>query len=80
MSELRLGDVIDDYCTKCKMLSNHSVVSIVDGTPAKVECRTCYQTHNYRHGKVGKKKKASKKAELFDAVLSKLGEPPTTTK
>lgn len=69
MSELRLGDVIDDHCTRCRMLTNHSVVAIVDGVAAKVECRTCYHTHKFRHGKGGVKKKPSKKAELFEAVL-----------
>src|SRR6266545_4768238 len=41
MPEYRLGDVIDDYCVKCKQIMNHSVVSLVDGEPAKVRCRTC---------------------------------------
>ncbi len=72
MSKLRLGDMIDDHCSKCRMLTNHSVVSIVDGSAAKVECRTCYHTHNYRHGKGGAKKKPSKKAALFDEVLAKI--------
>lgn len=77
MSELRLGDLIDDHCTKCRLLTNHSVVSIVDGVAAKVECRTCYTTHNYRHGKGGTKKKPSEKATLFDEVLSKItGDSP----
>ena len=69
MSELRLGDVIDDHCTRCRMLTNHSVVAIVDGIAAKVECRTCYSTHKYRHGKGGTKKKPSKKAELFEPLM-----------
>jgi hypothetical protein len=72
MSEMRLGDMIDDHCTKCRMLTNHSVVSIVDGAAAKVECRTCYSTHNYRHGKSASKKAPSKKSALFDEVLSKI--------
>ena len=72
MSEVRLGDIIDDHCTKCRRLTNHSVVSIVDGAPAKVECRICFHSHNFRHGKGGVKKQQSKKAELFDAVLSKI--------
>ncbi|MDA1315935.1 MAG: hypothetical protein O2968_21640 [Acidobacteria bacterium] len=77
MSELRLGDLIDDHCTKCRMLTNHSIVSLVDGVAAKVECRTCYSTHNFRKGKSGTKKKSSEKAALFDEVLSKItGELP----
>ena len=73
MAETRLGDIIDDHCSKCRLLTNHSVVALVDGAPAKVCCRTCYYEHKYRHGKGGaKKKKAGKKAALFDEVLAKM--------
>src|SRR3954449_13244653 len=40
--EYRLGDVIDDHCIKCRRLTNHSVVSIVNDEVAKVRCRSCY--------------------------------------
>ncbi len=47
---LRLGDVIDDYCPRCRLLLNHDVASLFEGAVAKVTCRTCYNTHDYRHG------------------------------
>jgi hypothetical protein len=72
MSELRLGDLIDDYCSRCRLLTNHSVVSIVDGEPAKVQCRTCHNEHNHRRGKAPAKKAATRKAQLFDAVLASI--------
>jgi hypothetical protein len=75
MPELRLGDIIDDHCSKCGLLTNHSIVSLLNGEPAKVECRTCYYAHKFRHGKGGTKKKVSRKAELFDEVLSKITAP-----
>jgi hypothetical protein len=46
--ETRLGDIIDDFCVKCKRIMNHAVVSILDNKPAKVRCRTCYNDHDYR--------------------------------
>ena len=46
--ETRLGDIIDDFCIKCKRVMNHAVVSILDSKPAKVRCRTCYNDHDYR--------------------------------
>jgi hypothetical protein len=46
--ETRLGDIIDDFCVKCKRVMNHAVVSILDSKPAKVRCRTCYNDHDYR--------------------------------
>ncbi|HTT65229.1 MAG TPA: hypothetical protein VLX58_09900 [Bryobacteraceae bacterium] len=72
MSEARLGDVIDDYCVKCKRIMNHSVVSIVNREPAKVRCRTCYNDHDYRHEQAPPPKTDTRKAALFNEVLSKL--------
>jgi hypothetical protein len=72
MSELRLGDIIDDYCSKCRLITNHSVVSIVEGVAAKVQCRTCYNEHKYRHAKAASRKKPNEKANLFAEVLSKM--------
>lgn len=70
MSEPRLGDVIDDFCIKCRRLTNHAIVSLVDGKAAKVRCRTCYNDHDYRHEQAPPSKKELKKAELFNAVLA----------
>lgn len=70
MSELRLGDVIDDFCVKCRRLTNHSIVSILNGEAAKVRCRTCYHDHDYRHEQAPPSKKDLKKAELFNQVLA----------
>ena len=70
MSDLRLGDVIDDYCIKCRRLTNHAIVSLLNGEPAKVRCRTCYNDHDYRHEKAPPSKKELKKAALFKEVLS----------
>ena len=72
MANARLGDIVDDYCTKCRLITNHSVASLINETPAKVECRTCFYGHNYRHGKTKVKKGKSEKAKLFDEVLSKI--------
>ena len=47
MRVLRLGDDIDDYCPKCKRVTNHVIVSFLEEEPAKVRCRTCYSEHDY---------------------------------
>src|SRR5437763_1468845 len=73
MSEPRLGDVIDDHCIKCRRVTNHSIVSIVNGQAAKVRCRTCYHDHDYRHEQAPPSKKDLKKAELFKEVLAAAG-------
>jgi hypothetical protein len=81
MREARLGDVIDDFCVKCKRIMNHSVVSLVNNQPAKVRCRTCYNDHDYRHEQAPPPKVDLRKQALFDAVLAKVqpeavAEPP----
>ena len=63
MDEQRLGDVIDDHCIKCRRITNHSIVSLVDNHAAKVRCRTCYHDHDYRHEQAPPSKKELKKAE-----------------
>ncbi len=70
MRELQLGDDLDDYCTKCKRLTNHAVVSIVNGEAAKVRCRSCYGDHDYRKEQIPPSKKDLKKAAMFNEVLA----------
>lgn len=71
MWELRLGDEIDDFCVKCRRLTNHLVVSLMDGKAAKVRCRSCYSDHDYRNEQAPpSKKELAKQKELFDAVLA----------
>lgn len=72
MPEVRLGDIIDDYCVKCKRIMNHSVVSLLNNDPAKVRCRTCYNDHDYRHEQAPPAKADSRKAALFSEVLAKV--------
>jgi len=65
---MRLGDVIDDYCSRCKLSTNHSVVSMLGEEVKKVRCRTCNHDHNYRHNKGGKSQMT--RQEAFDKVLA----------
>lgn len=67
--ELRLGDTIDDYCTRCKLILNHGVVAIVDGEVKKTRCLTCSFEHPYREGKGGRPKKNGVQS-LFDQVVA----------
>jgi hypothetical protein len=75
---LRLGDVIDDYCPRCRLLLNHDVASLANGEVAKVTCRTCFNTHDYRHAQVPTKRKAKKddNRSLMEQVLASMPPPP----
>jgi len=76
MRDLRLGDIIDDYCVKCRRLTNHAIVSLLEGQAAKVRCRTCYGDHDYRHEIAPPtKKELLKQKELFNAVLAGMVPP-----
>lgn len=72
MREPRLGDIIDDFCVKCKRIMNHAVVSLLNGEPAKVRCRTCHNDHDYRHEQAPPPKVDTRKQALFNEVLSKV--------
>jgi len=67
-----LGDIIDDYCVRCKRIMNHAIVSILNGEPAKVRCRTCHSDHDYRHEQAPPPKVDPRKAALFNEVLKKV--------
>jgi hypothetical protein len=72
MREPRLGDIIDDFCVRCKRIMNHAVVSILNNEPAKVRCRTCHSDHDYRHELAPPPKVDPRKAALFNEVLKKV--------
>jgi len=70
--EVRLGDDIDDFCVRCKRVMNHNVVSVLNGEPAKVRCRTCHSDHDFRHEQAPPPKVDARKAALFNEVLKKV--------
>ena len=64
---MRLGDYIDDYCTRCKLSTDHAVVSMLGGEVKITRCRTCDSEHKYRHNKGGKE---MTNKEAFDRVMA----------
>lgn len=65
----RLGDDVDDFCPKCKRLTNHNIVSLLGDQPAKVRCRSCYHEQDFRNGVPPPSKRDLAKAALFGQVL-----------
>ena len=77
MREFRLGDIIDDYCVKCKRLTNHAIVSLMDEKPAKVRCCSCYKEHDFTECVVPPTKRELKQMQLAAeaaAAAEKAGE------
>ncbi len=79
---VRLGDVIDDYCPRCRLIMNHGVVGMVGDEVKKVRCNTCLSEHQFRQGQLpASRKRASHK--LFEEVLKGIPgstEPPAPPK
>jgi hypothetical protein len=46
--ELKVGGELDSWCTSCRLMKWHTIVALVDGKPAKVECQGCGKQHQYR--------------------------------
>lgn len=65
---MRLGDEIDDHCSRCRRSTNHSIVAMNGEEVLKVVCRSCNSEHKYRHNSSGKKELT--KEEAFNKVLA----------
>ena len=46
--QLSAGDYISSRCSKCKDVTNHTIVAMVGDKVVRVECNTCGGVHNYR--------------------------------
>ena len=65
---MRVGDYIDAYCSRCKRVMDHTIVSMEGNEVSRVRCRTCDYEHAYRPGQTGKKELT--KEEAFNKVLA----------
>jgi len=50
--QLRLGDVLDDYCPRERRLTNHVIVAMVGDDVKQTRCTTCDADHEYKQAKV----------------------------
>ena len=76
--QLRLGDSLDDYCTRERRLTNHVVVAMVGDDVKQTRCTTCDTEHEYKHAKVPRqRRKSDSPAALFAQVAA--GAPKRVT-
>ena len=45
---MKVAGEVDSYCTKCRLVLNHRIVSMKAGKAHQVECLTCRATHLWR--------------------------------
>ena len=55
---LSAGSIVETRCTRCRDLTNHTIVAMVGEQIVRVECNTCHSVHNYRAAKEAKVREA----------------------
>jgi hypothetical protein len=69
--QLRLGDILDDYCPRERRVTNHAVVAMVGEDVKQTRCTTCDCDHEYKHAKVPRqRRKTETPAALYAQVLA----------
>ena len=68
--QLRLGDILDDYCPRERRLANHTIVAMVGDDIRLTRCTTCDTEHPYKGGKAPRLRKKKTPVEAaYDEVL-----------
>ena len=62
--QLRLGDILDDYCPRERRLANHTIVAMVGDEIRLTRCTTCDTEHPYKGGKAPRLRKKKAVATL----------------
>ena len=69
--QLRLGDILDDYCPRERRVTNHVVVAMIGDDVKQVRCTTCDADHEFKHAKVPRqRRKTETPAALYAQVLA----------
>src|SRR5262245_1909481 len=69
--QVRLGDILDDYCPRERRVTNHAVVAMLGSDVKQTRCTTCDAEHEYKHAKVPRqRRKTETPAALYSQVLA----------
>jgi hypothetical protein len=69
--QLRLGDILDDYCPRERRVTNHAVVAMIGDDVKQTRCTTCDADHEYKHAKVPRqRRKTETPAVLYSQVAA----------
>src|SRR5205814_426815 len=69
--QLRLGDVLDDYCPRERRVTNHAIVAMIGPDVKQTRCTTCDTEHEYKHAKVPRQRRKSETpAALYAQVAA----------
>jgi hypothetical protein len=73
---LRVAGEVDGWCTRCRLVLNHRIVSMKGGKAHQVECLTCRTTHLWRAGAPG----TGTRAESSGAASARPSAAPRATR
>jgi hypothetical protein len=77
--QLRLGDILDDYCPRERRLANHTIVAMVGDEIRLTRCTTCDTEHPYKGGKMPRLRKKKTTVEAaYDEVLESVRQDTPT--
>jgi hypothetical protein len=69
--QLRLGDILDDYCPRERRVTNHAIVAMVGNDVKQTRCTTCDTEHEYKHARVPRqRRKGDAPAALYAQVAA----------
>ncbi len=69
--QLRLGDILDDYCPRERRVTNHAVVAMVGEEVKQTRCTTCDAEHVYKRAKIPRqRRKDEAPAALYAQVAA----------
>ena len=66
-----IGENIDSYCLKCKLMLAHVIMSKVESAVNKVKCNTCGAEHKYRAKMPAAKKVAISRPPTLKEAIAK---------
>ena len=67
--QLRLGDILDDYCPRERRLTNHAVVAMVGDEVKQTRCTTCDAEHEFKHAKVPRQRRKNESSAALQAPV-----------
>lgn len=75
--QLRLGDILDDYCPRERRITNHAIVALVGDEIRLTRCTTCDAEHEYKKARIPpQRKKKEAPGALYQQVLSGMPRKP----
>jgi hypothetical protein len=68
--QLRLGDILDDYCPRERRVTNHAVVAMVGPDVKHTRCTTCDTEHEYKHARIPRQRRKSETSAALYAQVA----------